>query len=179
MIQVSLTAAEQEYASEHYGLVNAYLNRKHLDENDFFDVVVFGYLRAVHQYLTDPKLLRFSFSTIAWRKMNDCLCAYRRYLNRSKRNAVTISLDIPRYRSGTLSLSEIVSAPDTGMLDFETEQLMLEMASKLSERQMRVLRMKVDGYGVMEIARQSQTTVNDVKALLESARDVVTAVCGG
>jgi RNA polymerase sigma-70 factor (ECF subfamily) len=170
MIQVALTPAEQQYASENYNLVNTFLLRKHLDENEYFDVVIFGYIRAVQQYLNKPELSKFKFSTIAWRKMNDCLISHYRYMKRAKRSACVVSLE-----DGILTYQP--SAPDYGMLDFETEQILLELASKLSKQQMNAVRMKFDGYSVREIAKHQGLKVKEIKLLLESSESAVFAAC--
>jgi len=174
-----LTPEEQRYASENFALVDTYLKRKHLDENEFFDVVVFGYLRAVRQYLAKPELLKYRFSTIAFRKMNDCLYAYYRYLSRPRRNACVVSLDAPIGSEGGLSLHDIVAGPDPEMLDFETEQLFLEMASKLSRRQLHVVRMKAKGCGIREIARRQGVKTSEIKTIMDKANGVIVSVCGG
>ena len=175
---IPLTPEEQQYASEHYGLVNAYLSRKKLDERDYFDVVIFGYLRAVHQYKSKPELAKYKFSTIAWRKMNDSLYAYYRYLRRPKRNADVVSLDAA-YGDGRVTYQDIVAGPDPYMMDFETEQLFIELASELSKRQLHAVKMKAAGYGIRETAKRQGIRMNDAKALLESAGGAVLAVCGG
>jgi len=178
MIQIPLTPDEQKYASEHYGLVGAYLSRKKLDESEYFDVVIFGYLRAVRQYLDKPKLMKYKFSTIAWRKMNDCLYEYYRYLKRPKRNAHVVSLDAAVGSNGALTLHDVTAGPDPGMMDFETEQLFLELASKLSKRQLHAVKMKAAGYGVRETAKRQRIKVKEIKPLLERAGNVVLAICG-
>ena len=46
-----LTEAESEFAAEHHSVIYGYLRKAGLPEDDFYDVVVFGYLRAVRKYL--------------------------------------------------------------------------------------------------------------------------------
>lgn len=179
MTKWRLTTEEQQFASENYGLVHSFLRRKKLDESDYFDIVIFGYLKAVRKYMNDPDLPRFAFSTIAWRKMGDCVYEYHQYLNRPKRRGVTISLESVNPKNKSLSLNDIISAPSTEFIDVEIELLMLEIASKLSERQMQILRLKMDGYGINEIAEKQQTTIYDIRTSLDKARKVVVVVCGG
>lgn len=49
-----LTEAESEFAAEHHSVIYGYLRKAGLPEDDFYDVVVFGYLRAVRKYLARP-----------------------------------------------------------------------------------------------------------------------------
>ena len=51
-----LTEAESEFAAEHHSVIYGYLRKAGLPEDDFYDVVVFGYLRAVRKYLARPEL---------------------------------------------------------------------------------------------------------------------------
>ena len=52
-IEIPLTDEQKDFAAENHGLVYAFLNAHDLDENEFYDVVIFGYLRAVRRYLTE------------------------------------------------------------------------------------------------------------------------------
>lgn len=42
-----MTPAQQLFAEAHHNLVYAFLNEKKLPEDEYYDVVVFGYLQAV------------------------------------------------------------------------------------------------------------------------------------
>ncbi len=44
-----LTAEEQELAEQHLYLVDQFLQRKRLDPQEYYDVVIFGYLQAIQQ----------------------------------------------------------------------------------------------------------------------------------
>jgi len=172
VIQVPLTYEEQLYAAEQYGLVSAYLKRKHLDESEYFDVIIFGFLRAVHQYQTESELPKYRFSTLAWRKMNDCLHDYYRYLRRHKRCASLVSLDAVEGDSDALMLRDLFAGPDPGTMDFETEKLFIEQASRLTKRQLRAARMRAAGYS----ARESTKRVGvNISLMLKS---VFLALCG-
>ena len=47
LCEVPLTKEQQDFAAEHHGLVYKFLNDNHLPEDEFYDVVIFGYLKAV------------------------------------------------------------------------------------------------------------------------------------
>ena len=65
-----LTQEESDFAAAHHNLIGRYLRRARLPEDDFYDVAVFGYLRAVRKYLARPELRQYKFSTIAYRAMS-------------------------------------------------------------------------------------------------------------
>ena len=77
LCEVPLTKEQQAFATDHHGLVYKFLNENHLPEDEFYDVVVFAYLKAVKDYFNSPSAQKFSFSTIATRQMKfrlyDCL----------------------------------------------------------------------------------------------------------
>ena len=87
-----LTVLQQQYAEEHIGTVYAFLRHKRLPVDEYYDIVIFGYLSAVQDFDENPELSRYSFTTIAWRRMNSCLCDHYTYENRKKRCAATISI---------------------------------------------------------------------------------------
>ena len=63
--EVPLTPEQCLFASEHHSLVYKFLNENHLPIDEFYDVVIFGYLRAVSRYFNEPELQQYSFTTIA------------------------------------------------------------------------------------------------------------------
>lgn len=179
MIETALTPEQQSFAAEHHGLVYAFLNEKKLPDDDFYDIVVFGYLRAVKDYLTSAQLKqKYEFSTISFMSMKSALCKHYEKQNRMMRKGFTISLESVVYgKDETLSLQEVLSVPDSAVLDFETELLMLELASKVSKRDMDVLRMKAGGYGTREIAKKHHMPMKGVINLLTDLRETVYTAC--
>ncbi|MCL2816115.1 MAG: sigma-70 family RNA polymerase sigma factor, partial [Oscillospiraceae bacterium] len=131
-------------------MVYAFLNANRLAENDFYDVIIFGFLQAVKNYSEKPGLaLKYAFSTIAWNSMRTSLSDYYQKQSRLKRQAVIIEFEtVADDENGDLLLDEVLAVPDSYTMDFETGLLMAELASKLSQREMEIIRMKIDGYGI-------------------------------
>ena len=48
------TQEEREFAEQHHDLVIDFLRYRCLSVNDFYDIVIFGYLSAVQQYFRNP-----------------------------------------------------------------------------------------------------------------------------
>lgn len=80
-----LTAEESAFAAEHHHLLLSYLKKARLDFDEFYDIAVFGYLRAVRKYLARPELRAYQFSTIAFRAMSCDVHHSREYWLRGKR----------------------------------------------------------------------------------------------
>ena len=98
LCEVPLTKEQQDFAAEHHGLVYKFLNDNHLPENEFYDVVIFPYLKAVKDYFSDESAQHYSFAAIAMHRMRLCIYDYFRSQARRKRNAEVI-----QYPSGPIS----------------------------------------------------------------------------
>ena len=59
LCEVPLTKEQQEFAAEHHGLVYKFLNDNRLAEDEFYDVIIFGYLKAVQDFFLREQLQDF------------------------------------------------------------------------------------------------------------------------
>ena len=177
MQEVPLTAEQRDFAAEHHNLVYKFLNENQLSEDDYYDVVIFGYLSAVKDYVSSSDLQRkYSFSTIAWKQMRQFLSKYRRHLNGKTRISTVLSIHIGASENAP-ALESTISAPDTLMEEMEADLLLHELAGRVSKEQMRIVRMKSDGYSVRDIARRQQTTTKRIQELLDEIRSALLEVC--
>lgn len=176
--EVPLTLEQRLFAAEHHNLVYKFLNENHLSNDEFYDVVIFGYLRAVFRYLTEPELQQYSFTTIAWRRMSACISDYRRKQHRPKYDANIISLHT-KASEYSLSLEETIAAPNPYMRQLEEQLLLHDLAKRVSRQQMNIVRLKSCGYNDRDIARSQNTTMKRVQELLEEVRSVLLEICYG
>ena len=174
---VPLNDEQRRFATENHNLVYAFLNEKNLPEDEFYDVVIFGYLQAVYEYTTKPLIQKYSFATIAWRRMGSRLANYYRDLSSSKRCAQTVSL-YALADSNDLTWEETLADMDDCMAEYESELLLHDLAMRLPRQQMNILHMKANGYGVRETAKKQKVTIRTVRSILDDAYDVVVSVCG-
>ena len=65
-----LSAAERCFAADHFGVIHQYLCYQKLDEDDWFDIVCFGYLQAVKKWHIRKDLHRYAFSTVAFQSIS-------------------------------------------------------------------------------------------------------------
>ena len=172
--EVPLTPEQCLFASEHHSLVYKFLNENHLPIDEFYDVVIFGYLRAVSRYFNEPELQQYSFTTIAWRRMSACISEQRR----PKHNADVISLHIKPSEDG-LSLEETIAAPNPYMRQLEEQLLLHDLAKRVSKQQMNIVHLKSCGYNNRDIARRQNTTMKRVQELLEEVHSVLLEICYG
>ena len=87
-----LTAEESAFAAEHHHLIYTYLANRHLPVEEFYDVVVFGYLNGVRKHFRREDLQDYAFTTLAWRAMDACFANYVRAKQCPSRKATVISL---------------------------------------------------------------------------------------
>ena len=76
MHDIPLNDTQRIFADKNHNLVYKFLHEKNLPASEYYDIVIFGYLRAVQRYLTDPNLTGYSFSTVAWRAMEGEVVQY-------------------------------------------------------------------------------------------------------
>lgn len=177
MSEVPLTKEQRDFATKWHNLIYTFLNDKGLPEMDYYDIVVFGFLRAVKDFFSDSALQqKYSFSTIAWKKMEDSLIDYYRSQSCQKRQAYVVSL---HSYDGPYTLEEVLPAPDKVMVQLETELLLHDLAALASRQQMAVVRMKSAGYNMREIAKKESIPMKRVRELLEEIRALLDEVCYG
>lgn len=179
MSKEKLTEEERKLAAKWHNLIYTFLHEKGLPEDDFYDIVVFGFLRAAKEYLSRPNLQKYSFSTIAWNYMRSCLSDHFKKQSRQKRKGYTISLHTITYGSEAVPLEETLSAPDYLMMQLETELLLHDLAQRATRQQMAVVRMRSEGYNLREIARTESIPMKKVQEMLGEIYDLLTAVCHG
>ena len=176
LCEVPLTKEQQDFAAEHHGLVYKFLDDNHLPENEFYDVVIFPYLKAVQDYCNSASAQKYSFSTIAIRQMKFRLYDYFRTQARRKRNTEVISIHLGLYSDG-VPLEEVLPGQDRLMQEFEMQQMLHDLASHISEQQMKIVRMKGYGYGIKEISSHEKIPMKRIQELLEEVHTVFLRLC--
>ena len=177
MAMKTLTDEERKFAEENHDLVYAFLKENSLPVGQYYDIVVFGYLCAVQEYYKHQKLQKYKFATVAWKKMKRELNHHYEYLTREKR--------IPLTSLCHFGIAEEVDNrcatdwQDELMVQLETELILHSLAKKLPSKEMRIIRMKLDGAGMHDIAKAERITFHDIKQLLAGTYDTVVQVLLG
>lgn len=184
-----MTPLQRQFAEEHQDTVFRFLSHKNLSIEDYYDIVIFGYLQAVQEYDENPALSHFQFSTIAMdivrriskltknvsqeilclTKMSDCLSKHFSYENKPKRKAPTVS--IHTYTSDGLTLNEILPDRRKDLQAQTADRLLaMEVLSCLTETERRMVHMKADGLTCQEIAEIFCTTVHSINGRFRRMR---------
>ena len=139
-----LTHLQRQFAEEHQDTVFRFLSHKGLSIEDYYDIVIFGYLKAVQEYDENPALSRFQFSTIAWTRMNGCLCSHYTYENRKMRKAPTVN--IHSHTQAGRTLDEILPDRRKDLQEQTADRLfVMEVLSCLTETERQMVHLKADG----------------------------------
>ena len=137
-----MTQEEREFAEQHHDLVSDFLRYKHLPVDDFYDVVIFGYLSAVQQYFRNPPV-GVEFNAMAFRAMKDSILRDGEYHARAKRCGSTVSLD-----------TDTIPDPKQDIERQTERKVLLEQAASMATpREAKIIRLLVDGFALREAAQ--------------------------
>lgn len=184
-----LTHLQKQFAEEHQSIVFRFLNQKELSIEDYYDIVIFGYLQAVKEYDENPALSRFRFTTIAldivkriskppknasqeilcFTTMENCLYRHYTHENRPMRKAPTVS--IHSYTKDGRTLDEILPDRRKGLQEQTADRLFaMEVLSCLTDTERQMVRLKADGLTCQEIAERLSTTVSSINGRFHRMR---------
>ena len=144
----TLTEEQKIFAEQHHMLVEQFLWKKHLERSEFYDVVIFGYLEAVQEYLEKPELSKYPFSSIAWRKMRFCMGTYREDYEPA------------------LSRKQVSEQMNCIARELEHRALLQQLMFHMTVKEKEVVCMRAAGYTYREIAEHCNITMRGVSARL-------------
>ena len=161
-----LTREEQKFAEKNHDLVYHFLNCKNYPVEEYYTVVIEAYLHACQIYLNREDLQQYRFSTIAYKKMSSAIQNDLRAKNRLKRaaehGAISLNTVISDGYSNTGSrcYSNIIADSREDIIDTiiqtqEDRKLMEKIRSILSEQQMDIVLLKLQGFSYKDISRYS------------------------
>jgi RNA polymerase sigma-70 factor (ECF subfamily) len=159
-----LTKEQSDFATEHHGLIYAFLRQKRYPVNEFYGIAASGYLRAVRIYTEREDLQNaYAFSTIAFKCMRTDVGNHFRAENCPKRNAVVCLYDEDIHTDAYAdSVWEDVLQKCAARAAHET------LLRVITPDQRRFAMMRADGYSDREIARRCGTkpsrVVSEIKA---------------
>ena len=176
MHDIPLNDTQRIFAEKNHNLVYKFLHEKNLPASEYYDIVIFGYLRAVQRYLTDPNLAGYSFATVAWRAMEGEVVNTHRT---DKRRFRVIRFVRPRQSyTGHLTRRPTPTETDEEALrESEVALLLHALAKRVTPQQMEIIRLRTKGYQTNEIAQMQNTSLYHVNTLLDNARFIVVELC--
>ena len=139
-----MTQEEREYAEQRHDLVIDFLYRKHLPMDDYYDIVIFGYLSAVQQYFRDLPA-GVAFEAVAVQAMKDSILRDGEYRTCAKRSGVAMSMD-----DTDSTLTDPRQDTDRQV---EGKALLEQVVSVATPKEARIINLLMDGFMLREAAR--------------------------
>ena len=149
-----LTDFERKFATENHNLVYGFLNRYRYSLENYYDVAIFGFLKAVQIYNRREDLRNnYAFPFISQQYMRSEIGNYFRSETAKKRKPAETIISLDAEYSETENLYNCIwviggKSPESEMMAMER---MAEMLSSLSDTQRKIAELKVDGYSSKEI----------------------------
>lgn len=134
---------ERGFAEQHHELVIDFLRCKRLPMDDFYDIVIFGYLSAVQQYFRNPPA-GVKFKAMAFRAMKDSILRDGEYNARAKRCAYIISLDDMNVQDPKQDTERQI----------EDKALLEQVVSVATPKEAKIISFLMDGFALREAAQR-------------------------
>lgn len=178
-----LTEEERIFASdpENYDLFFKYMRVYKLDQEEWYDILILDYLRAVKKYCSVNDLQKFKFVQILFRTLDNGRSNFYRDKNRKKRMPdggyqCIDSLDflLENRDTGDVDTKESI-IPDIRQ-QIEQEVLdnltILDIMQNISIIQRQILNMFLEGYKKVEVMRYLNISQTKLTNQMESIKEV-------
>lgn len=145
-----LTVAEKRFTEENHNLVYDFLHRCGYSIETYYNIVIFGFIKAVQVYHRRKDLQeKYDFPFIAWQYMRSEIGNHVRTENSQKRKPTEGIISFDAEYAETENLYNAVggkSAED----DVLEEELLNDIMENLSELQRKIAQLKINGYSNKE-----------------------------
>ena len=154
-----LTEEERVFSAnlENYDWLFKYMSINKLDQEEWYDILILHYLRAVKKYLNIPHLQQYEFSTILFRTLDNARINYFRDMNREKRmpSVGIVSLDweedsMNGKRTAPMTWIDLKQSVEKTVMYHE---MISEILSNLNDVQAEIFKMTMEEYNREEIKR--------------------------
>ncbi len=154
-----LTEEERVFSAnlENYDWLFKYMSINKLDQEEWYDILILHYLRAVKKYLNIPHLQQYEFSTILFRTLDNARINYFRDMNREKRmpSGGIVSLDweedsMNGKRIAPMTWIDLKQSVEKTVMYHE---MISEILSNLNDVQAEIFKMTMEEYNREEIKR--------------------------
>ena len=151
-----MTQDEREFAEQNHDLVMDFLRCKRLPMDDFYDIVIFGYLSAVQQYFRNPPL-NVKFKAMAFRAMKDSVLRESEYHACAKRCGFTVSLDEVTIRDPKQDMERQI----------EGKALLEQVANVATPTEARIIHLLIEGFVLRDAARFLEMPITAAVSCME------------
>lgn len=146
-----LTETEKRQAEENHNLVYSFLHRHGYSIEDFYNVAIFGYLKAIQVYNHREDLRKkYQLAFICEQYMRSEIGNYFRTENAQKRKPTENIISLDADYAETENFYNCVGGKSAEAVLMESESIG-DILENLSETQRKITVMKIKGYGNKEI----------------------------
>ena len=168
-----LTPEQVCFAAKNHRLIYRYLKKKHLSKEEYYDVAVFGYLKAVQDYFSKEDLKQYAFSTLCFRYMSREISNYHKSLMRQKRVANIVCI----HSGQEIPIECRMPYGHSEMMKMESRLLLHDLARHIPETHMGIVRRYCAGKTMREIARGNRMKLRQVRQVLYDAYTALKQLC--
>lgn len=149
-----LTDFERKFATENHNLVYDFLHRHGYSLENYYDVAIFGFLKAVQIYNRREDLRKkYAFPFISQQYIRSEIGNHCRMKEAKKRKPLETLVSLDAEYAETENLCNCIGvvcgkSPESEIMAMER---MTEMLNSLSDIQRKIAELKVDGYSSKEI----------------------------
>lgn len=177
-----LTEAEKEFAArpENYNQFLRYMKLRRLDPEEWYDILIFHYLRLVKKYLMTPKMQEYDFTAVLFATLDHRKSDYFRDMNRMKRIPQNCIISLDWEKDDENSDKGKVTAPmfwvDTKQSVERTvlfREMVSEILSNLDNEQTEIFLRLFEEYGKEEIRKELEIGTWAYRKQLKEIKHVV------
>lgn len=146
-----LTETEKKFAEENHNLIYSFLHRYGYSIEEYYDVVLFGYLKAVQIYHRREDLRgKYDFPFISWQYMRSEIGNHRRTESSAKRKTeeTVLSLDAERQQMENFYNSVGGKSAEDDVME---KELLVYVLENLTNVQRKIVQSKIDGFSNKEV----------------------------
>ena len=174
-----LSEIEQKFAEENHSLIYKFLSNGNYSIEEYYNIVVFGFLKAVQIYHRRNDLNgKYKFSVIAWKYMQAEIGNHFRIKNSKKRTTLENILSLDADNEEMENLYNMVGGKSAEADVMENSQID-SILENLTELQRKIVNLKMQGYNNTEtflILKIPSSTfykeMNRIKKLLKNLQNV-------
>ena len=173
-----LTPEERAFAEEKYPLVDKFLSMKRLDPDEWFDVVIFGFLEAVQVFIRQPERQIYDFTPFAITVMKHSVGKEWKYRTRAIRAETPLSLDAshPDLESVSDFYTIIPDRKQNIEQQIENRDLIERVMGVGTKRQVEAIGYVCMGYEPCEVSKIMHITRDTTRTTLLNFRNRARAV---
>lgn len=149
-----LTDDERKFAADNHNLIYGFLHRYGYSLENYYDIAIFGFLKAVQIYRRREDLRnKYTFPFISWKYMRAEIGNHSRMEAAKKRKPSGTVVSLDAGYCGTENFYNCLCNADERYPESEVLEMeqMAELVKDLSDAQQKIIRMRIAGYKNKEI----------------------------